>query len=107
MVNVMTTMPSSSKSQINQNCSDFPVQSYIVQLYNVLQDSTLTVKCQANTNNCSAEKIIIHAWDGLQQNMKYVYNITAVNVYGSTTTSPQTLCKEFVYNKAFLLGNRC
>eukprot|EP00731_Ephydatia_muelleri_P011573 Em0006g467a len=79
------------KLYINQNCSDFPVQSYIVQLYNVLQDSTLTVKCQANTNNCSAEKIIIHAWDGLQQNMKYVYNITAVNVYGSTTTSPQTL----------------
>ena len=53
----------------------------------------LSFKICIPANNGSDVDIVIHTADGLRPDTKYIYTITAVNVAGNSTTSPQTVCK--------------
>ncbi|KAL5500474.1 hypothetical protein EMCRGX_G012041 [Ephydatia muelleri] len=73
-----------------QVCDVYPVQEYCVMMIQETQN-LLSFKICIPANNGSDVDIVIHTADGLRPDTKYIYTITAVNVAGNSTTSPQTV----------------
>ena len=72
-----------------QNCPEYPVEEYYINLTNALAKSSITLG-PYNASKVNDTKITTD----LQRNMKYIYTVTAFNTIGKNTTPPQILCKK-------------
>ena len=71
-------------------CVEYPVLSYLLALRSEQTRMVINVSLGSNET-----EVVLGPQDGLKDNQKYVYNVTAINSVGNTTSEDniRNVCK--------------
>ena len=72
------------------SCPSFPVNSYLLLLRSISSGMIINLTVDFNET-----KLVLGPQDGLEDNQKYVYTITAINSIGISTSEERNLGKCF------------
>ena len=78
------------------SCPSFPVNSYLLLLRSISSGMIINLTVDFNET-----KLVLGPQDGLEDNQKYVYTITAINSIGISTSEERSLGKCFMYEMEF------
>ena len=75
-------------------CLEYPLSSYLLVLRSKWSGKFINLSLDVNET-----EIVLDPQDGLEDNQKYVYTITAINSVGTATTDENTICNLLSINR--------
>ena len=74
-------------------CAGYPVTHYNLNFGSSDVNQSIFMLGPCTTNGASRLEIILNSTDGIHQNARYHFQISAVNIIGSSTSSGMEFCK--------------
>ena len=65
---------------------EYPVLNYLLTLTSETILTGVVINVSLESNHCNETEVVLGPQDGLEENQKYVYTVTAINSIGNTTS---------------------